>query len=241
MFTRSTYSSNRNSATNRQLDYLYNIIYSYNANINTYNRNVENLIVLLNSEINRSYEQTQNHSQPRTYSQPRTHNEPRTYSQPRVYRAQTNESIPLESLFSNILNANSNLTSDQIANATRRINYDISLNETRCPISLEDFEIGEEITQIIRCGHFFKTNPLIQWLRRNSYCPVCRCNLYQSSGNNQSNDRLNTLAEIASFLALLNQPSYDINASYTFEIPVSYRQNRTSNNNEINNDDDSVD
>lgn len=237
MFTRSSYSSTQNTANsmNRQIDYLYNIIYSYNTNINTYNRNVENLIVLLNSAINRSYEQTQRNSQQRDHSQPRT------------YTAQTNESVPLESLFSNILNSNSNLTSDQIRNATRRINYDISLNETRCPISLEDFEIGEEITQIIRCGHFFKTSPLNQWLRRNSYCPVCRCNLYQSTNNRQStqsNDRLNTLADIASFLSLLQQPAYDINASYTFEIPVSYRQplsSNNNNNNEIDNDDDSVD
>ena len=46
-----------------------------------------------------------------------------------------------------------------------------------CPISLERFREGDEMCEIIGCGHRFKRQPVLQWLRRNPVCPVCRHNL----------------------------------------------------------------
>lgn len=69
------------------------------------------------------------------------------------------------------------LSQDQIAMSTRLIRYSPDINESRCPISLDNFTEGEEITQIIHCGHVFRTNNLMSWFRRSSRCPVCRHNI----------------------------------------------------------------
>lgn len=75
------------------------------------------------------------------------------------------------------------LSDRQVELATRTFVYDASENnEPRCPISLEDFTAGEEIVQIIGCGHYFKCNALREWFRRNMQCPVCRYNVTNSSG-----------------------------------------------------------
>jgi hypothetical protein len=80
------------------------------------------------------------------------------------------------------------LSSQQIERAIECLEYDesmaLSYNENntnsdemvadRCPICLEDFEIGEEILRIRVCGHIFKRNGLMNWFQRNSHCPVCR-------------------------------------------------------------------
>jgi hypothetical protein len=74
------------------------------------------------------------------------------------------------------------LTDRQIELATRTLVYDASLNENRCPISLEDFAVGEEIVQIIGCRHYFKCVALREWFNRNTQCPVCRYNVTTHSG-----------------------------------------------------------
>lgn len=71
------------------------------------------------------------------------------------------------------------LTNSEIERVTDIIVFDSSMNETRCPISWEDFEEGEYILRIRRCQHIFNETSLRNWLRLNSYCPVCRCNLRQ--------------------------------------------------------------
>lgn len=46
--------------------------------------------------------------------------------------------------------------------------------ETRCPISLEDFVLGDELCEIRNCHHVFKWTNLQHWFSRHSNCPVCR-------------------------------------------------------------------
>jgi hypothetical protein len=46
--------------------------------------------------------------------------------------------------------------------------------ESRCPISLEDFVLGDELCEIRNCHHIFKWTNLQSWFSRNSICPVCR-------------------------------------------------------------------
>lgn len=86
------------------------------------------------------------------------------------------------------------LNNTQIAEGTRTVVYDTSMNETRCPISLDDFTPGEEVLQIVYCGHLFRRNALLEWFMRNTHCPVCRHNLASSTpttSNTQPNSRLN--------------------------------------------------
>jgi len=67
-------------------------------------------------------------------------------------------------------------TYEQIDNATRFIIYD-SLNvyrNTQCPITLEQFQDGDHLCEIIQCGHIFKHSSLMNWFSRNVRCPLCR-------------------------------------------------------------------
>lgn len=74
-------------------------------------------------------------------------------------------------------------TEQQINNATRIITYDdsIELINHRCPISLADFEEGEDIRQIIHCGHCFCEDSIQNWFRTNVRCPVCRYDIREYS------------------------------------------------------------
>jgi len=69
------------------------------------------------------------------------------------------------------------LTNDQIRCATRILQYTNDYNEQRCPISLDEFIVGENICQIKHCSHIFKNNCLMNWLRNKNHCPVCRYDL----------------------------------------------------------------
>jgi len=77
-----------------------------------------------------------------------------------------------------------NLTQEQINSLTEIISYNQNMTEVRCPITWEEFTIGENITRIRNCGHIFKTASLNNWLRNNNVCPVCRQNILNY--NNQA-------------------------------------------------------
>ena len=92
------------------------------------------------------------------------------------------------------------LSREQIARNTRTYGYtdemhtlDADMNEHMCPISLEHFQVGDVICEIQGCGHKFKRPPLMNWLRRNSRCPVCRYDILANDNtetrqNNESNE-----------------------------------------------------
>lgn len=103
------------------------------------------------------------------------------------------------------------LTTEQIETAIETITYDESIstryNELdtedtsyeRCPICLEDFQIGEEVCRIRVCGHVFKRPGLMYWFTRNNHCPLCRCevNVQPAIENNQiqQNNAVNNLIQ----------------------------------------------
>ena len=59
----------------------------------------------------------------------------------------------------------------------RMSQYSADLPTTTCPISLERFQAGDDICEIVGCGHVFKRDPALVWLRRTPVCPVCRYSL----------------------------------------------------------------
>ena len=65
---------------------------------------------------------------------------------------------------------------EQITNSTRNIEFaDSSANmNTSCPITLDEFQNGDIVRQIIPCGHIFQETALRNWFTRNVRCPVCR-------------------------------------------------------------------
>jgi hypothetical protein len=66
--------------------------------------------------------------------------------------------------------------------------------EGRCPISLENFVEGEQLSRIRYCRHVFKQGVLNDWFSRNVHCPVCRYDIREtpisasSSNPSHSND-----------------------------------------------------
>jgi hypothetical protein len=65
-----------------------------------------------------------------------------------------------------------------------------AIQETRCPITLENFQEGEQIGQIIHCGHVFRETALRGWLRRNSACPVCRYDIRRNRSQETQNEEV---------------------------------------------------
>jgi len=87
---------------------------------------------------------------------------------------------------SSTTNAHTLLTPEQIARTTREYvfqenNRNLFPSAPICPIMLEEFQVGNNIRQIIHCGHHFLSSSLNRWFRRSSCCPVCRYNLWDVS------------------------------------------------------------
>jgi hypothetical protein len=64
----------------------------------------------------------------------------------------------------------------QIATATEEFLYTSNTNvqNTSCPITLDDFQEGDALKRIIPCGHTFRKPAIDNWFREKVRCPVCR-------------------------------------------------------------------
>jgi hypothetical protein len=161
---------------------LSNVMNTYNQNMTTYQNNLS-LYLHLMDEMHRS------HSDGLPSSSNRSPNYLESIFQNYYYPRNRQTNAP---------RANSLLTNSEIQRNTRRFVYSLSgerLFDVRCPISLEDFQEGDQLCQIVGCGHVFKHSHLISWFSRNTRCPVCRYNLLDppsatntnASGNTQIN------------------------------------------------------
>jgi hypothetical protein len=129
------------------------------------------------------------------------------------------------------------LTSTELANIISDITYSSDESETRCPISFEDFAVGENICKINVCGHIFKRGPLHRWLNDHASCPVCRCSLSSNTNyltNTNANDNIinnnniinNFASSIAySLLSGLNTNPFAI--EYVFDMQLDTSGNNT--------------
>jgi uncharacterized Zn finger protein (UPF0148 family) len=94
-------------------------------------------------------------------------------------------------------------TPEQIDNASEIITYtsDMSNNySTRCPITLEDFQEGDNVRRIHHCNHIFGTTAFDNWFERNVRCPVCRFDIRDHSNNddNSYTERQNSADSVTS-------------------------------------------
>jgi Ring finger domain len=64
----------------------------------------------------------------------------------------------------------------QIATATEEFLYTSNTNvqNTSCPITLDDFQEGDALKRILYCGHTFRKSAIDNWFREKVRCPVCR-------------------------------------------------------------------
>lgn len=93
-------------------------------------------------------------------------------------------------------------TQQQITRATREVQFNEidQPQNTRCPISQQDFSQNDTVTQILHCGHIFYPNEINTWWERNVRCPVCRHDIReyreetsQSNLSNEEEPSLNNL------------------------------------------------
>jgi hypothetical protein len=138
---------------------------SLHSELTNYNRNMASIIYLL-KEIFQHETRTQTQQ---------------SETQQRREETQETRPVPLErtEVFSFTIpltttSSSTPLTPEEIQRYVETITYDPSLNEPRCPISLENFTIGENISKITTCGHIFKTHEIMRWLQRNRDCPICK-------------------------------------------------------------------
>ena len=171
------------------LETIHELIISYNENIRLhnqiiedYNHNIFNILNVLQHihANNYNYNNNNNNNQSNT-------NTPRTSPvSNNSNRRPSNVDLTALLYLLNIpnhINYNSEtrhviLTQEQINNSTVIVSYNHEqFHDTTCPISLDDFEVDEEICQIVGCGHYFKKNHIMRWFQTNHICPVCRYNI----------------------------------------------------------------
>ena len=157
-----------------QLASINNLVTQYSNQLNVFQENMREMIQLLRTTVHSQNNYYANISRRRGNTQRETN-----FSNDR-----RNPFNNYDLLFSYIIppnrpqtrNAN-RLTPQQIANATQNVIYNESMREERCPITLDNFTVGETICQIRHCSHIFKTDALMNWFNRNVRCPVCRHDL----------------------------------------------------------------
>ena len=247
---------NSNSRSRRQdentnnVNMLRELLCLYNSNMRDYQENMKMIIQTIFLMVNNS--QNANVNVP-----PRANNQDRNYTRntrtnldnllyylvnPSVNRRTT---TPINTFSENVVVRPSQ---DQIESAT--VNYEYSTEDQHynnsCPITLEEFQNGDEVCRIMHCGHTFRRTAIENWFREHVRCPVCRYDIreYNAENAQESNirqqnsrsERVNTAYNNArntltdSLIGIISDYYQDIsqNLVYTFEIPIVY--NDTSRN-----------
>jgi hypothetical protein len=69
------------------------------------------------------------------------------------------------------------LTMDEIRSCTDSLIYQEGMEgllSNVCPITMEDFVVGDRLLQLRDCRHAFRERELVEWFQRHHTCPVCR-------------------------------------------------------------------
>ena len=89
------------------------------------------------------------------------------------------------------------VTTDKAIENIKKVKFNNSFEQKECPITMMEFEEGEEISEL-PCKHVFNTEAINRWLKEENYkCPVCRYEMdnkevkkYDISHNDLSNNDL---------------------------------------------------
>ena len=168
----------RQPGTNTQvLDVWNNHVHDYHDNMRIYNQNVAQMTRISQMLIrNMSAEES------------------RTSYRYRPRAARTTNAIPrwMQDLFPDVRfeiqgftfppPTSQRLSTAEMYRVTETFNYTEGSipNSNVCPITLEEFELGEALSQIRNCRHTFKKRALFHWLTLSAECPVCRQDVRQS-------------------------------------------------------------
>ena len=173
------------------------IITGYNTNINIYNQNISRVLMTLDDYRDdiRAYQTHRNRRQvPRTPNNTRTNisaprNIRRNYgvTQSHTFTSPMRTfphmfSLPFRNTGEN--DWNTNVFQDVVISPTQReindatetfTNTDSSnLSYPNCPITMEEFVVGDRLCRIHHCGHLFHESAIMNWFRHHVRCPMCR-------------------------------------------------------------------
>ena len=254
---------------NHMLHNLYNVMTGYNSTMRIYNENMSRFLSLIdeyrrdirisqtqpnmNQYFNSNIFRSNQHNQPVHNNTTRTQherigaNQSGTFFQP---------STIFSTLFPDLTTQFTDVvvrpTQGQINNATRIIIYrdNLSLINTRCPITMEDFTNGDRICMIRYCRHCFRESAIMDWFQTNVRCPVCRHDIREISNNSSVDISANTIPTVVDYTSesenntinllssqirnllmqtLDNQITTDIsrnNTTLLFDIPIMFRTQR---------------
>jgi hypothetical protein len=163
---------------------------------NTFTYAQQNRYAYTPPNMNRTHTNHPNHARQNTNARQRQVYEPNRFLSWLIY--------PLNDLSGNAINANFNdnvivrPTQEQIQSATQFISYNSdNVTQTRCPITLEDFEDGEMVRRIVHCGHTFCETAIQNWFHSNVRCPVCRYDIRTLPNDNLSNQQVPVQAPVS--------------------------------------------
>jgi len=186
----------------------------YQENVTDYNRNISRMMNIVANNSNISL--TTNHE---TQNQPRRTN----FEYDLLTYLLTTMNTPINM-------TNRGLTESVIETNTRMITYSDTMEESICPITHNPFESGEQVCQIIHCGHYFKREAIMRWFQTHNTCPTCRHVIRESRENDNINTNINNninnslRSGLDSFARIVNtniqDPSFNT-ISYTFDIPFN--------------------
>ena len=177
----------RSMHQNNPYSLYYNLILTLRDTISGYNANTRlilDIIRALRQDITASVHPASNRQQPQPPPTPfnnqqrffsRNNNSPTgSARQPvRLFNVDL-----LSSMYTNQPNLQDVIvrpTANQLNAALETITYAQSArSHSRCPITLEDFVEGDEVTRIRSCGHVFHTPSIRNWFSNRVRCPVCR-------------------------------------------------------------------
>ena len=184
---------------NRQLDTIYESMLNYNTNMLQYHANIREMLRLINvnsmnyrSRINENRQSHDNRNTPNIPRPPFNNTRQRENGNNSFFFSQWTQPLFNQSI-------SPTLSQAQIQQNTSTFTYSEQsqehVRETRCPISLENFQNGDSLCQIIGCGHVFLHTNLMSWFSRSHQCPICRYDVMnnrpqennQTTENNQTN------------------------------------------------------
>ena len=201
------------SNNQNQISTLLQSLHAYHQNIEMYNRNISDLLHIVRI----------------------THTPPSIPANIPRQTTRTSNAFTIGSGRRTQSTTNRQLTQSEIAQHITTTTYENGMNDTVCPISLDDFVIGESICKINVCGHIFKRNSLLQWVSSRNQCPVCRASIvsrenttgHDLSGNYTTTDISgnagNALSSMLTFNDILELFSTNTSPiEYVFDIPLYY-------------------
>ena len=194
---------NQNQNQNQQITLWYQLVEDYNAQIHTYQQNIQSIInitetilPMFNNNNNNARQQRNTNTNANSSSRQNLISQLRNlfrnneYTSPYILEFENITPLMFPSSQSQSQQSQStSLTSQEIQNATELFIHNANISNTllynTCPITLEEFREGEPVMRISHCGHIFKAFELQRWFLRNTKCPSCRYDIRTGTGSNR--------------------------------------------------------